>query len=125
MKKKTEKSLVSDEELQAMENYLKGYDFYEKMLTMDEYGRSFFGDESVNVELPMARVKMFEIRHFIMAMNNSSEKLMLYYHYVQGETIERCGERLGVSRSTAFRMKNRAIHCAVLHKKMIDGRSFL
>ena len=39
---------------------------------------------------------------------NSDEKLLLYYHYVKGENVERCAELLGISRSSGFRLKKRA-----------------
>ena len=112
---------VSETELRSMEDYLRGYGFHQKMLHMDEYERSFFYTPEKNAEgvgeIPLARVKLFEIRHFIMSMDNSNEKLLLYYHYVKGESIERGAEMLGVARCTAFRMKKRALCLAVLHKR--------
>ena len=117
-----EKTSVSDGELQEMEEYLRGYSFHEKLISMDEYERSFFYDPRKDGrgrgEIPLARVKLFEIRHFIMSMENSDEKLLLYFHYVKGESVERCAELLGVARCTAFRMKKRALLLAVLHKKL-------
>ncbi len=116
-----EQGSVSEREIREMEDYLRGYSFHEKLIEMDEYERSYFyprekGEEG-REEIPLARVKLFEIRHFIMSMDNSDEKLLLYYHYVKGDSIERCSELLGVARCTAFRMKKRALRLAVLHKK--------
>ena len=123
------KTSVSEEEIRAMEDYLRGYAFHQKMIEMDEMERSFFYEVRVSergsAELPLARVRLFEIRHFIMSMENGMEKLLLYYHYVKGESVERCGDLLGVSRSTVFRMKHRALAFAVLHKKRIDEASVL
>ena len=117
-----EKTSVSDEEIREMEEYLRGYSFHAKLIDMDEYERTFFYDPRKEGrgkgEIPLARVKLFEIRHFIMSMENSDEKLLLYYHYVKGESVERCSELLGVARCTAFRMKKRALLLAVLHKKL-------
>ena len=122
------KTSVSEEEIREVEDYLRGYAFHEKMLEVDEMERSFFYEErkrGPSSELSLAQVRLFEIRHFVMGMENSMEKLLLYYHYVKGESVEHCGELLGVSRSTVFRMKHRALALAVLHKKRIDGASFL
>ena len=121
-----EKTSVSDGEIQELEEYLRGYSFHEKLIAMDEYARSYFysprKDGAGAGEIPLARVKLFEIRHFIMSMDNSDEKLLLYYHYVKGESIERCSELLGVARCTAFRMKKRALRLAVLHKRIENGK---
>ena len=106
-----------------MEDYLRGYSFHRKMIAMDAYERSFFYDYAPKqgkddaMEVPLARVKLYEIRHFVMGMENSDEKLLLYYHYVKGDSIERCAELLGIARCTAFRMKKRALRLAVLHKR--------
>ncbi|MBO5938824.1 MAG: hypothetical protein J6Q82_04920 [Clostridia bacterium] len=104
-----------------MEDYLRGYDFHRKLIDMDEYERSYFYEVKKGVqgemEIPLARMKLFEIRHFVMGMENSNEKLLLYYHYVKGDSIEQCAELIGISRATAFRMKKRALSLAVLHKR--------
>ncbi len=119
---------VSDEEIQKVEDYLRGYSFHQKMLDARSYEEEFFypkEDRSdTRGDFCVARVKMFEIRHFIMGLENCDEKLLLYFHYVKGESIERCGEMLGVSRCTAFRIKKRALCFAAIHKKsqgLIDG----
>ncbi len=110
------KESVSMEEIRAIENYLKGYALQQKFIRFDRYERTYFGyrdeEEEIPVDLPLARAKMFEIRHFIMEMPNSDEKLLLYYHYIRGESVEKCGELLGISRSSAFRMKKRALTLA-------------
>ena len=106
-------------EIKRAENYLKGYRINGKLLRLDRYEREYFKDkgtveyESVG-EVPLARARMYEVRHFINSLPNCDEKLFLYYHYVKGQNVERCGELLGVSRSTAFRMKKRAHIMAVL-----------
>ena len=99
-----------------MDNYLKGYQLNRKLLRLDRYEKEYFAPDESDFEAfgeaPLARARMFEIRHFIMKMQNSNEKLILYYHYVKGQPIEKCAELFGVSRSTAFRMRNRALDMA-------------
>ena len=97
------------------ENYLKGYTLNKKLIYAERYEAEFGGageDLELLGDIPLARAKMFEIRHFIMELENSDEKLMLYYHYVKGEPVERCSELLGISRSSAFRLKSRALSLA-------------
>ncbi len=105
-------------EIKRAEDYLKGYRINGKLLRLDKYEREYFKDkgaveyESVG-EVPLARARMYEVRHFINSLPNCDEKLFLYYHYIKGQSVERCGELLGVSRSSAFRMKKRAHLMAV------------
>jgi DNA-directed RNA polymerase specialized sigma subunit len=106
---------VTDEDIKEVENYLKYHSFYAKLLKLDKYEQDYFGGgERVDIhsESTLAHARMFEIRHFIMTMQNSNEKLFLYYHYVRGDSVDRCAELIGISRSSAFRLKKRALALA-------------
>ena len=113
---------VSEEEIQAVVHELKSYAFYRKMLRLARYEEEFFGgrerpEPDHDDRRSYARLRMVEIRHFVMSMENSDEKLFLYYHYIREDSVERCAELLGISRSSAFRMKKRAHLLAALHKE--------
>ena len=101
-----------------IENFLRGYCMNQKMLRMEKYEREFFGDEALRgddgmpSESSLARARMFEVRHFILSLENSDEKLFLYYHYVKGDSVERCSELLGISVRTAYRLKARSLELA-------------
>ena len=112
-KEKNVKEEISKEEIKKAEEFLKGYKLNRNLFRLDTYERkrgevSEWDAESPD-ELYLARAKMFEIRHAIMELPNCDEKLMLYFHYIKGETIEKCAEMLGLSRSSAFRMRKRAL----------------
>ena len=112
-KKKNVKEEISKEEIKKAEEFLKGYKLNRNLFRLDCYEKkrseaSEWDEESPD-ELYLARAKMFEIRHAIMELPNCDEKLMLYFHYIKGETIEKCAEMLGLSRSSAFRMRKRAL----------------
>lgn len=111
---------VTKEEFSEVEDYLRSYSFYKKLLKLDRYEQEYFGASPMRErsiyehhgEVSLAHAKMFEVRHFIMMMQNSDEKLLLYHHYLRGESVERCAELLGMSRSSAFRLKKRALTLA-------------
>lgn len=101
------------EEIKQVENYLKSYKFCQKLIMLGNYEKKYFEtlewEREIPAEFSLARSKMFEVRHFIVNMDNSNEKLMLYYHYVHCDTVEKCAELMGISRSSAFRLKKRAL----------------
>ena len=97
-------------------NFLKGYALNRKLLVLDRYEKQYMrascAEEMIISEVAFARPRMYEIRNFIMSLENSDEKLLLYYHFIKGEPIEKCAELLGISRSSGFRLKNRALDMA-------------
>ena len=114
-----------DESTLDMENYLKGYRLNLKLMRLDKYEKDYLGwkdeEEEPIKETLVARAKMFEIRHFVVGMKNGDEKLLLYYHYIRGESIEKCAELLGISRSSGFRLKKRALRMAAEYKNTLKA----
>lgn len=113
-------SATSSGNIEEMKNYLSGYKLYRDLLELEKYEREFLRSREWSSERPgdltLARVKMFEIRNFILSLPNSSEKILLYIHYIDCEPIERCGDIMGISRSSAFRLKRKALALACKHK---------
>ena len=111
-------------DIKATEDYLKGYQLNRKILRLDRYEKEYFNVEEADLEAfgeaPLAKARMFEIRHFVMSLENSNEKLLLYYHYIKGEPMEKCAELLSISRSSAYRMKTRALRRAANRRE--DGK---
>lgn len=112
---------LGKEQKKEIEGYLKTYILNKKLLGIERYHKDYFPskmpyldmtDAKMLDEAPLARARMFSIRHFILDLPNSDEKLFLYYHYIKGESTERCAELLGISRRSAFRMRNRALEMA-------------
>ena len=103
-------------ERDKMINFLKVYGLNRKLLVLDRYEKQYMkasgAEEMLISEVAFARPRMYEVRNFIMSLENSDEKLLLYYHYVRGEPVEKCAELLGISRSSGFRLKNRALDMA-------------
>ena len=106
--------------IEEARNFLSEYTVFRRMLESNEYERSYFGKSEKTLDpegnrynLPGSeshiRMKLFEIRRFVLSLGNCNEKLFLFYHYVHGESVERCAELLRISRRSAFRLKRRAL----------------
>lgn len=117
--KKTGENKVSEGviDVSFAENYLRSYGINKKLLRLDRYEKEYYGADDSDYESigegPLARARMYEVRHFITEMKNCDEKLLLYYHYIKGNNVDKCAQLLGISRSTAFRLKRRALNMAV------------
>ena len=110
-----EKASASEKEIQMMDLYFKGYEIYRSMLRHAFIEGEIFADGAgvdPMGENSMIRAKLFEIRQLVKTMPNGDEKLLIYYHYIRGETVEKCGELMGISRATAFRLKRKALAVA-------------
>ena len=109
------------EEIEAIKEYLSGYKLSRDLLELEKYEREFLRSRAFASERPgdlsMARARMFEIRNFILNLPNSNEKMLLYLHYIDCEPIERCADALDISRSSAFRLKRKALSMALKHRK--------
>ena len=118
------RKIPTPEEIKITENFLKSYKLNQKLLRLDKYEKEYFGSDRVGseaiFETQLARPRMYDVRHFIMSMPNSDEKLLLYYYYVRGRTMEACAELFGVSRSSVFRRKKAALILAA--EKYISER---
>ena len=121
MKKEITSIFSSERSLEEMKNYLSGYKLYRDLLELEKYEREFLRSHEWATERPgdlsLARATMFEIRHFILSLPNSNEKILLYLHYIDCEPIERCAGIMSISRSSAFRLKKKALALACKHRK--------
>ena len=116
-----------DNRIEAVRNYLCGYQLCVDMLNLKKYERKrarVFCEEC-DCDSILAgneafwRAQMFEIASLIASMKNGREKLILYYHYVRGESIEHAADLLGVSRRTGYRIHNKGLMMAsFLYERM-------
>lgn len=53
--------------------------------------------------------RMRTVRKFIEDLPDAACKMLLFYHYIRGLTVERAAEELDISRRSAFRLKKKAL----------------
>ncbi len=97
-----------NESLKKAEETLLEYRFLEKQLRANRYEREFFGRRATGEDAYL-QARAYEIRALILALPPSPEKLFLNLHFLRGHAVEKCAELMDISRSTAFRLKKKAI----------------
>ena len=106
---------------ETVEAYLSGYQTYARMIDLNRYERAYFAPlrpntvDRIEESETYLRMRMYEIRAFILSLPDSEDKLLLYYAYVHGESMMRCAELLNISRATVYRWKKRALESAAVH----------
>ena len=116
---------ITKKQRQQINDYLYGYLNFKKLLRLERYEKEYLGgreseDTGMFSELPFARAKMFEVRHFILGLANSDEKLFLYYYYIKGESMSRCAELLSCAERSVYRIKGRALEMA--YRKLYEDK---
>ncbi len=118
------KEIIKAENKSDVVSYLESYRSNKKLIQMMRYEKEYFKDdfeESVKdgdyLSLPVGdevllRSAMFKVRKFIMSIGENNCRLILYYHYIKGQPIAKCAELLGVSRTSAFRLRKKALSIA-------------
>jgi len=111
---KQRKQKKNDPILRETEQFLRGYQLGKKLIAMDEYEKEVYGVGTTDqIWTPeQARRRMAQVRSFLLSLDNREEKLLLYLYYIRGESMERCAELLDLPRSTAYRMRKRALSLA-------------
>ncbi len=122
--------LNENEAVCEMKKYFEGYGASKKLLRMMKYEKDFFPHESEDdseeiLLIPggdevMLKAKMYDIRRFIVNMDDGNEKTLLFYHYIKGFSVEKCAEMMGIGRTSAFRLKKKALLSAA--KRMDESK---
>ena len=115
-----------NQNIHSVKAYLESYGINKKMLRMERYAKDYFSGELCEdpAETPCGdeafiKAKMYEVRRFIMSIEEGNAKLMLFHHYVKGISVEHCAEMMNISRTSGFRLRKKAL---LLAQKMYDQR---
>ena len=103
--------------VEAVRDFLCSYQLCLDMLDLRKYERKRakrFDDVCVCEDILAGdeaywRVRLYEVGALLGSMKNSREKLILYYHYIRGESIEHAANLIGVSRRTGYRLHARGL----------------
>lgn len=115
------------EQVSRVRDFLCGYQLCVDMLNLRKYERRraerfneiFEGEDILMGNETLWRARMHEIGALIDSMRNCREKIILYYHYIRGESIEHAADLLGVSRRTGYRLHSKGLFMAsFLYERM-------
>lgn len=105
--------------------FLESYDLYRRMLGGNRRARAFFETGEAQKSLAddaLLKTRMHVVRRFVLTLPDCREKMLLYYRYLFGYSVEKCAELIGVSRRTAFRIAHEAIRFAADY--LDEGETF-
>ncbi|MBE6628940.1 MAG: hypothetical protein E7629_08445 [Ruminococcaceae bacterium] len=120
--------------MESVRNFLCSYQLCADMLHLKRYERkrAYQFDDEFDCEDILAgneaywRARMYAVGSLIEKMKNGREKLMIYYHYVRGESIEHAANLLDVSRRTGYRLHERGLRSvSFLYERMKKENPFL
>lgn len=120
---KTENDVIKEESIAEVRNFLCSYQFCIDMLELRQYERKrrthrFDAepdcDDLLSGNEAYWRARMYAVKAFVATMRNGREKLMIYYCYLRGESIEHAAALLDVSRRTGYRLHERGLRSAAL-----------
>ena len=112
------------DELAAVRAYLEEYAVAVRMLRLCREDRrererlaqeasldlNFYGVVGGNEAFWLNRTR--RVREFVHAIPYRNCKMLLFYYYICGMTVERCAEELDLSRRSAFRLKKLSLAVA-------------
>ena len=112
---KQEKEFNKEKNRAEINRYLRDYRRTYSMLKSSSLTRKFSGEEGYRADADEAlfRARMFEIRAFVLSIEQTPEKMLLYYYYIKGFTLDKCAKILGISRRSVYRLKIKALDLAL------------
>ena len=111
----TERNLQSNRSRATVNRYLRDYRRTYSMLRSSALTQKYSGGESLDAVIDEAalRAKLFEIRTFVLSIEPTPEKMLLYYYFIKGFTLDKCARILNISRRSVYRLKLKALDAAL------------
>lgn len=124
------KDPVIERRVEAAKEFLSAYRVCEEMLGLRRYERK---RARIEADEPSAellagdelywKTRMYEVQNLLGGMKNGREKILLYYRYVRGESVERVSDLMGFSRRTGYRLFRRGLATVGLLLERMEKRS--
>lgn len=111
------KKMAQDQLIEATRNFLCSYQVSLDMLNLrkTERKRARVFDDPFECGDVLAggeafwKARMYEVRSLLASMRNGREKVILYYHYIRGMSIEHAADMMGISRRTGYRLHQKGL----------------
>ena len=111
---------TQDEMIEAVRNFLCSYQVCLDMLKLrkTERRRAHVFDDPFECGDVLAggeafwKARMYEVRGLLAGMRNGREKVILYYHYIRGMSIEHAADMMDISRRTGYRLHQKGLFMA-------------
>ena len=111
------KKSAQDQLIEATRNFLCSYQVSLDMLNLrkTERKRARVFDDPFECGDVLAggeafwKARMYEVRSLLASMRNGREKVILYYHYIRGMSIEHAADMMGISRRTGYRLHQKGL----------------
>lgn len=99
----------------AINRYLRDYRRTYSLMKSSAMTRKYLENTDLDDDSAetVYRAKMFEIRAFVLSIDQTPEKMLLYYYYIKGFTLDKCAKILGISRRSVYRLKLKALDLAL------------
>lgn len=105
-----------------LKELLVSYPVCKRHLSAQKYAKEYFGAADVTPKSYYeARIALVE--SLIKLIEPSDKYTLLRLHYIEGLSIEKCAECIGVSRRTGYRLHDKAIkslHCIIRRKEVLN-----
>lgn len=111
------KESKEQEEIEKAREFLCGFQLCLDLLNLRKYERkrakefdeSYLCEDLLSGDESYWHARMYEVSALLGKMKNGREKLILYYHYVRGQSVEHSAGMIGVSRRTGYRLHRRGL----------------
>lgn len=105
----------------TLKRLLESYSIYKNFVRSQQYAVTYFNTDGTRKvdKKEEYEEKMNAIESLIQLIEPSNEYTLLHLHYIHGIPIEKCAESMLLSRTTAYRMLNKAYRsiCELVNEK--------